>query len=480
MKKLVFIAILVLLCSFDTLALASSHSKAFVAQQEKVIFQSVNGSLIKAGWLKKGEMVQTVGETRSHYIIHFSDGYGYVGKDLFTPTNTVKTSQKMVSKKTASQKTLTSAFPISVYRNKGGKVVEVGKINESVSYAVIGDYGPNWYEINFTGYRAFIAKKDIKTMPPKSEKPVEVLETVLPIVPNQNIITVKETPIYMNENGTLKEVAKVDKGTRYQNVRNYGVNWYEVENNGAKAFVCKCKVKVDQGIPVLMYHHILTQEEKANSVYANASTTVTDEEFYAQMDYLKENEYETITAQQLYEFVMEKKSLPGKTVVLTFDDGINSTGKYAYPKLKDYGFKAIQFIISNRIPENPQPFDPNKLRFLSEQEMAEMSDVFDYGGHTHGLHNLVSNESDLLSKPKEVVMEDLKTNREIITDTSFFAYPFGRYNDTTIQQLKEVGFTMSFTTVNGRVQPNDDVYQLKRQNVHPGISIEQFASMIED
>ena len=52
---------------------------------------------------------------------------------------------------------------------------------------------------------------------------------------------------------------------------------------------------------------------------------------------------------QLEGYVRNKLNLPAKSVVITFDDGLKSVSRYAYPILKEYGFNATAFIISSAL-----------------------------------------------------------------------------------------------------------------------------------
>jgi peptidoglycan/xylan/chitin deacetylase (PgdA/CDA1 family) len=88
-------------------------------------------------------------------------------------------------------------------------------------------------------------------------------------------------------------------------------------------------------IPVLMYHHI--------GPASRYFTTLGD--FTAEMDWLKQNGYHTVTISQLYEAMFGGRTLPDKPVAITFDDG-NTDQRLAFPILRDRGFVATYFIVS--------------------------------------------------------------------------------------------------------------------------------------
>lgn len=227
-------------------------------------------------------------------------------------------------------------------------------------------------------------------------------------------------------------------------------------------------------VPVLMYHHILEVKDYPNK---DNGATITAESFREQMEYLHVNGYNTITLEELELFIKKEIKLPEKSVHITFDDGYLSNLVYGYPVLKEYGFKASLFMITGLIEEKSNTFDPKILSYLSYDDMAVMSDVFEYAAHTHNLHYLEGKNSFVVIKPIEVVRDDLKKNKEILK-TDYFAYPYGKYNSSTIKLLKELGFKMAFTTKAGYVRPGDNPFTLKRQSVFPWTTIEQFAKLV--
>lgn len=78
---------------------------------------------------------------------------------------------------------------------------------------------------------------------------------------------------------------------------------------------------------------------------------------------------------QLEGYLRNKVNLPARSVVITFDDGLKSVNRYAYPILKQYGFHATAFIISSRIKRHPQKWAPKSLQFMSISELKQIQDV---------------------------------------------------------------------------------------------------------
>lgn len=154
-------------------------------------------------------------------------------------------------------------------------------------------------------------------------------------------------------------------------------------------------------------------------------------------------------------------------MVLTFDDGLKSVYRYAYPVLKHYGFRATAFIISSRIKRHPQKWNPDSLQFMSISELKQIQTVFDVQSHSHFLHRTNGNRQPiLLSRSQHNIEFDFEHSRRALSQFTphvlYLSYPFGGYNQQAIQAAKEAGFHMAVTTVQGKVKPGDNPYTLKR------------------
>ena len=69
--------------------------------------------------------------------------------------------------------------------------------------------------------------------------------------------------------------------------------------------------------------------------YNKVFFTVKPENFRKQMDYLYRKKYNVIPLLELVDFLKNKKEIPSKTVVLTFDDGYEDNYFNAFPVFKN-------------------------------------------------------------------------------------------------------------------------------------------------
>ena len=91
----------------------------------------------------------------------------------------------------------------------------------------------------------------------------------------------------------------------------------------------------DLGIPVFTYHSI-ANENTSDSVKASA--------FYKHLEYLTDNGYETLSADQFYQHIVNNMPVPKRSVVITFDDGRASLWTNAFPIIQKFGVKVICFL----------------------------------------------------------------------------------------------------------------------------------------
>lgn len=217
----------------------------------------------------------------------------------------------------------------------------------------------------------------------------------------------------------------------------------------------------DKSIPVLMYHSI--DYEKGNEL------RVPKEKFREQMKYLKDNGYITLTFDELYNFLINNKPVPEKSVVITFDDGYEDNYKNAYPILKELEFNASIFIITSTIDTD--------MNYLTSEQLKEM----DKNGIDIESHTVNHDQLDKLSYEKQLVT--LKQSKDYIEKVlnkkvNYIGYPFGKWNNDTIKAAKDAGYTMAFTTVGGWSKKDQEIYTLDRVYISADFGINEFVRRI--
>lgn len=234
---------------------------------------------------------------------------------------------------------------------------------------------------------------------------------------------------------------------------------------------------VAKQVPVLLYHH-LYDGDLDKSPYKGNGAVVSVDSFREQMKYLKDNGFYTATLEDLERFLAKEIDLPAKTVVITFDDGYYSNIEYAYPILKEYGQKATIFVVGKGVENATSETNMSStLRSLGYEDIKNTSDVFEFHSHTYDLHKQINNMPALTVLSKEEILVDLNRIKEQL-GTKYLAYPFGGYNENTIEVLKELNYKLAFTVKEGYASPNSEKYEIPRIIVWPSTNIERFKQIV--
>lgn len=373
----------------------------------------------------------------------------------------------------------------AIWARVGNKTMTVGNLRAGQIIAIEPDV-EDYYTFRFGFGKGFIDKGHLEPVQGK-QRVEDGLGDLNKPLSNQNLVTWKDTPVY-----NAPDIGSAPFGTLAENLRYPVINklkdrlnqtWYQIRIGERLAYISALDAQPDNGIPVITYHHILRDEE--NTRFRHTSTTTSVRAFSNQMTWLRDMGYTTLTMYQLEDYVHNRANLPARAVVITFDDGLKSVSRYAYPILKQYGFKATAFIITSRIKRHPQKWAPKSLQFMSVSELEEIKDVFDFQSHTHFLHRVDAHRRPiLLSRSYHNILFDFERSRRALAQFNphvlYLSYPFGGYNATAVQAASDAGFHLAVTTVKGKVKPGDNPMLLKRLYIMRTDSLETMSRLISN
>ena len=87
--------------------------------------------------------------------------------------------------------------------------------------------------------------------------------------------------------------------------------------------------KTSKVVPILMYHHLLPEADIIANKFTTNGAIISTKAFQEQMQYLKDNGYQTLFWKEACAYLEQGRPLPAKSVVITFDDGYLSNYIYA-------------------------------------------------------------------------------------------------------------------------------------------------------
>lgn len=211
-------------------------------------------------------------------------------------------------------------------------------------------------------------------------------------------------------------------------------------------------------VPILMYHSILKHPKSGNQY------EITPDAFEADLKYLKENGYETVTMGNLINYVYNGSPLPEKPIVLTFDDGNYNNLFYCEELLEKYGCKAVLSVVGQYSEDSTETGDINpNYSYVTWEQIAEINKkgLFEIQNHTWNMHSLKNGENGSAKKSGESAeiykirfTNDITKLQNKIFETIgnyplTFTYPYGKVSDGTTEYLKEMGFKASLSCAEG-------------------------------
>ncbi len=179
---------------------------------------------------------------------------------------------------------------------------------------------------------------------------------------------------------------------------------------------------------VLNYHNVYVQKGKPGPLF------ISEKMFESHLKYFKENGYQSVSPEDIFNHVQGTKTLNNKSIMFSFDDTWKEHFTIVAPLLEKYGFKGTFFIMTVAI---------GKKNYMNKTEIRSLSDK----GHCIGLHTY--DHQDLRTLPSDQwkkQIDDPKKKLEEITGVNvcFLAYPFGACNPYAAESLSKRGILAAF------------------------------------
>ena len=276
---------------------------------------------------------------------------------------------------------------------------------------------------------------------------------------NSNNITMKENnyrsnsindqTIAANDIDTIKQSESKDNSVINQKVTSFN-----------KAESAKNLINDNRGVPVLYYHSV--KESADNEV------TITPEMLRAELKYIHDEGYVTLTISQLKAYILNNSSIPEKSILITFDDGYMDNYYNAFPILKDFNMVATVFCITSELDGS---------YYLSKDAIKEMS-AYGIDIESHTVNHPHLNKMDY-NKQLEQLTKSKKALEEITgKEINSIAYPFGDFNDDSLKAAKDAGYTLGFTTKLGLSDRSDNPFTLDRIYISSKYDMNTFKELL--
>jgi peptidoglycan/xylan/chitin deacetylase (PgdA/CDA1 family) len=218
-------------------------------------------------------------------------------------------------------------------------------------------------------------------------------------------------------------------------------------------------------VPILMYHVIAAPPSGA--LYPGLY--VEPGEFAAQMRALKGAGWNAVTFDQVEASWSRGAPLPGKPIVLSFDNGYQSQYTQALPVLRRLGWVGDENLQLAGLPPSQGGLGEGEIRGLLAAGWE-----LDTQGYSH---------ADLVTLDAQALRYQVADARSILQQryrvpVNWFCYPSGHYDATVIEAVKKAGYAGSTTVVPGWAHPGEDRYRLHRLRVLGGTTPAELLSLI--
>ncbi len=200
--------------------------------------------------------------------------------------------------------------------------------------------------------------------------------------------------------------------------------------------------------PILMYHHV---DER----WQEWKLSVSPQSFARQMEFLKAHRYRVLSLGEYVDLLKNKKPIPRKSVVITFDDGYDNNFTEAFPVLKKLGFPATIFIQVDGV---------GRKGYMTWDDIAILlENGIEIGSHTMH-HGFLPDLSD------EEMREEIYESKAVLENRlqrpiTLFSYPGGGFNEKARQHVIDAGYAGAAATHPGPDYPDLDPYALKRLRI---------------
>lgn len=255
-------------------------------------------------------------------------------------------------------------------------------------------------------------------------------------------------------------------------------------------------------LPVLLYHHIVEDSTASSELSGSA---IYREQFEQEMAYLADHGFETVSFQQMIDYVEEGIPLPSNPVCITFDDGYLSNYEIAFPILKKYGMKATIFVIGATVG-NKQYYKDTQFPITPHFDYKQAREMSDTGlisiqTHTYDMHQRAEYESGPLIRKNilrlknesekkyagilEADFNRAKTEIEeaVQKPVEVLAYPGGSSDELSEQLLASFGVKATLSIHPGKAElvcgQSSSLQNMNRFYVKSTTAQEEYISWLE-
>jgi peptidoglycan/xylan/chitin deacetylase (PgdA/CDA1 family) len=227
-------------------------------------------------------------------------------------------------------------------------------------------------------------------------------------------------------------------------------------------------------LPILAYHRIAAGVGGAPGRFC-----VDPGDFEQQLRYLRDAGYHSVGLDDWRAAVGAWRPLPGRPVLISFDDGYRDFLTDAWPLLEQYGFRALVFVVAGEVGATNR-WDE---RFAEQVPLLDWPEIerlaregVEFGSHS------VSHRSLTGLSVEDVVREAARSRATLeqrLGRVEAFAYPYGDVDPAIAHLIGACGYTYGLTTRGGTARATDWLLDLPRIIVWGNARFEEFVRSLQ-
>ena len=260
--------------------------------------------------------------------------------------------------------------------------------------------------------------------------------------------------------------------------KNYGITAGKSDPGKAQPTVQIANVE----LPVVAMHGIEPSPEGRYETSAGA--------FEFMLQTLKAYGYQTITFADLMNYLDKGKPLPAKPIIITSDDGYQSTYTYAFPILKKYGYKMTVFLITSYVGADENSRRMNEFDFDAKEwiphrpiliwpEVRVMSKYgIEFQSHTWS-HGIITN-IPIEQAERELAQSKYDIEVNVGKPCFIVAWSHGIFNGEVLSLLAKTGYRGA-AAYDGRINilSNINLYEIGRVKIFAELPPQAYAQVME-
>ena len=227
-------------------------------------------------------------------------------------------------------------------------------------------------------------------------------------------------------------------------------------------------------LPILKYHRIARTGPPSLSRYR-----VTPEAFEEQLGFLRDTGYSSIGLDD-WRFAMALlQPLPGRAIVITFDDGYADFLDDAWSILKRFNYSAIVFLVADRVGDSNRWDNVlgSRIPLLGWDDVRWLHrEGVEFGSHSATHPYLTA--LPLADVVREAINSRSMLEERLVVPVRSFAYPYGDVDQAIQKLIGGCGYTFGLSSGGGPASLHESLLALPRIEVTGSDGLSDFVRKI--